>query len=80
MDTSSLSSLLAPIATVVLSIAAVSSFLGKVLPSTVKYVRLASDAINALDDIVESLVDGKLTPDELDKLKNDLAKFKADLK
>lgn len=64
--------------TFVLGIAAVSKFLGTFLPQTVKYVKIAKDAISLLEDITESLRDGALTQEEIEKLKSDVELIKED--
>lgn len=69
-----------PVITSILSIGAVSAFLAKYVSKVVKYVRLAADAVNALDHLAEDLKDGMITAEELNALVKDVEKFKADLK
>lgn len=69
-----------PLVTGILSIGTVSAFVAKYVTKIVKYVRLAADAINALDNLSEALQDGMIDAGELEKVKASVAKFKADLK
>ncbi len=67
-------------ATAILGIGAVSAFFSKNIPKIIKYVVLAKDAITILDEVLEVLQDGKLTPEEIEQLKKDIEQLKADLK
>lgn len=75
-----ISTIATPVISAILSIAAVSAFVSKYVKYAVKYVRLAADAINTLDTLIESLDDGQLTGQEIDAIKAKVLKFKADLK
>jgi hypothetical protein len=75
-----LSQIIAPVVTSVVGIGAVSAFLTKYIPKIIKYAMIAKDAISILDDALEALEDGALTPNEIDKIKLDVAKLKDDLK
>lgn len=75
-----ISTIAVPVLTWVLSIGTVSAFISKNVTKVIKYVRLSSDAINALEHLAEALEDGALNTTELDKLQADIVKFKADLK
>lgn len=70
----------ASIATGILSIGAVSVFVTRYMPKVTKYAMIAKDAVETLADVSEALKDGALTPDEIKKVEDDVAKFKADLK
>ena len=45
-----------------------------------KYLKVARDFIDGLDDMVAALKDNTLTPEEIQQLKNDIAKVQVDLK
>ena len=64
----------------VLSIGAVSAFLGKYMTPVAKWAMVAKDAVETLADLAEALKDGQLTADEITKLKTDVALFQAALK
>jgi hypothetical protein len=72
--------IIATVVSAVLSVGAVAAFVTKYISPAVKYAMLAKDAVETLSDVVEALKDGKLAPEEIEALKNDVAKFKADLK
>lgn len=69
----------------VVSIGAVATWLGKVMPFITKYATIAKDAVETLADVADALkpdVNGKveLTPEEIAKLTADVANFKLALK
>lgn len=68
----------ASVVTFILGIAAVSKFLGKILPQTAKYVSIAKDALALADDLIAALEDGAISPEETSTFKTDLARIKDD--
>jgi hypothetical protein len=71
--------IITPIISAGLSIAAVSAFVIKYVKPVVKYVRLAADAINALDHVATALEDGTINEKEVEQIRADVIKFKADM-
>ncbi len=68
----------------IISIGAITLFLKNNMPGITKWVALAKDAVETLDDISEALSpdkDGKveLTPEEIEKIKKDVVNFKVAL-
>lgn len=63
----------------VLAISAVATFVAKYVSRARKYAHLAKTSIITLSDAVDALEDGKLSPEEVARLQNDVASFKAEL-
>jgi hypothetical protein len=72
--------IIASVGTFVLGIGVVWKVIGKFLPKAVKYALIARDAIDLVGDILDSLQDGKLDQAEIDHIKVQAEKLKADLK
>jgi hypothetical protein len=70
----------ASVVTMVLGIAAVSKFLGKVLPQVTKYTKIAADALGLIDDVLDAIKDGTISADEVTKIKAAAETLKADFK
>lgn len=75
-----LTDVIVPVVTAILSIGTVSAFVARYVTKISKYIRLAADAINTLNNVSTALEDGQLTVPEMDQLKKDIEKFKIDLK
>lgn len=75
-----LTAIIAAVAGGILSIGAVAVFMGKYMPTVIKYATLAKDAIETLSDVAAALKDGKLTAEEIAEIQKDIADFKAQLK
>jgi hypothetical protein len=71
--------IIASIAGAVLGITSVGAFTVKYTSKVIKYVRIAADAINALEHVAEALDDGTLSVAEIESIKADVAKFRKDL-
>lgn len=73
------------VVTAVLSISAVSVFLGKFIPKISGWVALAKDGVETINDISQALnpdpLTGKieLTPEEIAKINSDASSFKSKL-
>lgn len=64
----------------ILGIGAVAAFMAKYMPAVTKWATVAKDAVETLSDVADALKDGKLSDDEIAKLKADVAAFQAALK
>lgn len=64
----------------VLSIGAVSVTLGKVLPKVTKYIHIAKEAIDLLDDVTAAVKDNTITKEEVDEIMKEVSELKLALK
>lgn len=75
-----ITTIITAVTSAVIGIGAVSAFLKRTIPHVIHYVTLSKDSIALLDEVLESLEDGALSADEIDKIKEQVEQLRADLK
>ena len=66
-----LNSLIAPAATFILGIGAVWAFLSKFTPAARKYLKIAKEALDLLNKVLESIEDKEVTSTEVEDIRKE---------